>query len=267
MTPTLWHIPISHYSEKARWTLDFKGVEHRRHAPRPPVHMAVALALTRGAQKTFPVLRIDGRNVGDSTAIIAALEESYPKPALYPAGPAERARALELEDIFDEELGPHIRLLAWHELTRDPDALRDLVAGDLPRRVRGSARARAGAARLATAFVGTRYGVKSSERAELAREKVVVALDRLEFELGEGEYLVGERFSVADLTAAALFYPLVLPPEGPRLGARPPAFERFRESLGDRRGYRWVAGIYRRHRRRAWFDTGLRAHGAVGPLI
>ena len=41
------------------------------------------------------------------------------------------------------------------------------------------------------------------------------ALDRLESELGVSEYLVGEEFTVADLTAASLFYPLVLPPEGP----------------------------------------------------
>ena len=28
--PVLWHIGISHYSEKARWALDYKRVEHER---------------------------------------------------------------------------------------------------------------------------------------------------------------------------------------------------------------------------------------------
>ena len=29
-TPLLWHIPLSHYSEKVRWALDYKGIAHRR---------------------------------------------------------------------------------------------------------------------------------------------------------------------------------------------------------------------------------------------
>ena len=120
---TLWHVPIAHYSEKARWALAYKNVEHDRKSPPPGPHMAIALALTRGRQKTFPVLALNGDRVGDSTAIIAALEERYPDPPLYPADPAERRRALALEDWFDEELGPHLRLLGWHELSRDPARL------------------------------------------------------------------------------------------------------------------------------------------------
>ena len=75
---------------------------------------------------------------------------------------------------------------------------------------------------MASGFVGLRYGVRSDEAADYARIKVERALDRLEAELGDDEYLVGDSFSVADLTAAALFYPLVLPPEGPREIADPP---------------------------------------------
>jgi glutathione S-transferase len=29
-TPLLWHIPLSLYSEKVRWALDYKGIAHRR---------------------------------------------------------------------------------------------------------------------------------------------------------------------------------------------------------------------------------------------
>ena len=76
---------------------------------------------------------------------------------------------------------------------------------------------------------------------------MLAALDRLEAELDGGEYLVGDRFSVADLTAAALLYPLVFPPEGPSVP--PPAgYERFRAPLADRPGYRWVEEMFRRHR-------------------
>jgi len=241
--PTLWHIPISHYSEKVCWALGYKGVEHHRRAPQPPSHMVAALALTRGMHKTFPVLQLDGEAIGDSTAIIAALERRFPDPPLYPQADDERRRALELEEFFDEQLGPHMRLLAWHEITHDQARLEDLTARGVPRPLR---RLAAGGAR---SFLNLRFGVKSTEAAQTARERVRSALDRLEQELGGGEYLVGGRFTVADLTAAALLYPLVLPPEGPRLPDPPEALERFRAPLKERPGYRWVEEMFRRHRR------------------
>jgi glutathione S-transferase len=250
--PVLWHIPVSHYNEKARWALAFKGVEHERRTPPPGPHMAVALWLTRGSHKTLPVLRLDGRNIGDSTAIIAALEQRYEDPPLYPDDPDERRRALELEEFFDEELGPHIRLLAWHEIIGDGgrDGMSAISDEALPAALRGSAAARAAASAFGSAFVALRFRVRDEQRAELARTKVVAALDRLEAELGEGEHLVGDRFTVADLTAASLLYPLVLPAEGPQvLTEMPPRFEEFVEPLRDRPGHEWVAETFRRYRK------------------
>ncbi len=250
--PTLWQIPVSHYSEKARWALAWKGVEHERRSPPAGGHMAVALWLTRGGQITFPVLTLDGRNIGDSTAIIAALEERNPEPALYPEDPDQLRRALALEDFFDEELGPHSRLLAWHELRNDRERFQKVVEGTVPGPLR-----KAGG--LVTSYAGlytrVRFGVADPKAAELARNKIVAAFDCLEEELAAngGEYLVGERFSVADLTAASLFYPVVLPPEGPAAtdAGAPAGLEAFREPLKERPGYVWVEEMFRRHRKPA----------------
>jgi glutathione S-transferase len=258
--PVLWQIRISHYSEKVRWALDYKGVEYEGKAPPAGAHMLVALALTRGRHKTFPVLQLEGQNIGDSTAIIAALEERYPEPPLHPEDDEERRRALELEDWFDEELGPQIRLLVWHEATRDPKQMAEAVAPDIPRPLRRLRGAGVATARYATAFVGVRYGVKSSEAAKLARGKVLAALDHLEAELDGNEYLVGDRFSVADLTAAALFYPLAFPPEGPTVPS-PAGYESFRAPLADRPGYRWVEEMFRRHRRPVRASDEVAVHG------
>jgi len=30
--PVLWHFPVSHFNEKIRWALDFKGIPHVRKA-------------------------------------------------------------------------------------------------------------------------------------------------------------------------------------------------------------------------------------------
>ena len=81
-------------------------------------------------------------------------------------------------------------------------------------------------------------GSHSEEAADYARVKVERALDRLESELGDDEYLVGDSFSVADLTAAALFYPLVLPPEGPReIADPPPSLGAYRDRFTGRDGF------------------------------
>jgi glutathione S-transferase len=249
--PVLWHIEISHYNEKARWALDQKGIEHERRAPTPGAHMIVAFWLTRGRSKTFPLLQLDGEAIGDSTAIIAELERRYPDPPLYPEDPDERRRALELEEFFDEELGPHARLLAFHEATKDPAVVERFTVDLLPGRLADIGPVRAGAMRFFSTFAALRYGVKSDRRAELAKAKILAAFDRLESELGSGDYLVGDGFTVADLTAASLLYPLVQPPEGPALPPAPEALERFRAPLKERPGYRWVQEMFAKHRRPA----------------
>jgi glutathione S-transferase len=241
--PVLWQIKVSHFSEKARWALDHKRVEHERKAPPPGAHMLVALAKTRGASKTFPLLDFEGRTYGDSTEIIRVLEERFPEPPLYPDDPEERRRALELEHWFDENVGPYTRLLAWHEVFNHRPTAERIVANELP-----------GAAALTTpvagAFLQLRYRVKSDDKAEEARSKIVAGLDRLEAELDGREYLMGERFSVADLTAAALFYPTVLPAEGPPLPDPPPSYAEFRAPLAERPGFGWVEEMFHRHRKR-----------------
>ena len=103
-TPVLHQLKFSHFNEKARFALDYKGVAHVRRTVFPGQHRDVARELA--GTSTLPILVLDGRAVPDSTQIIAALEELRPEPPLYPSDPEDRRRALELEDHFDEQLGP-----------------------------------------------------------------------------------------------------------------------------------------------------------------
>src|SRR5262249_38351712 len=158
---------------------------------------------------SLPIVFIDGRPVGDSTCIIEALERLAPEPALYPRDEGARRRALELEDFFDEEVGPAARSAVLAPLFgSDPDAAVGLLTtgrGDGPRRaVRALYPAFA-------AFYKLRHRINATTAAA-APEKVVAGLDRIAREVGPSGYLVGDAFSVADLTAAALFSPLVMPP-------------------------------------------------------
>ena len=127
-TPLLWHIPLSHYNEKVRWALDYKGIAHRRRVLGPDYLIRAWRATGQGK---LPILWLDGRAIADSTRIIAALEERYPEPPLYPRDAAARQRALALEDDLDETLGPAVRAAIVTPLFRnDPDiALRVLTTG------------------------------------------------------------------------------------------------------------------------------------------
>ncbi|MEA2408760.1 MAG: glutathione S-transferase [Thermoleophilaceae bacterium] len=243
---TLVHVPVSHYSEKARWALDHKRIPHTRRWPPGGTHPLVTWLLTRGQHQTVPVLVMDGEGIGDSTEIIRRLEERFPEPPLYPAEPAERRRALELEDYFDEQLGPYTRRLVYHHLTSDPELLAELAA----HQVQWGLDSLSGVSkRVLKLFLNLRFATDDPERAKRAEEKVVAALDRLDAELEGREYLAGDGFSVADLTAASLLYPIALPPQTPWRPSRlPDAWLDFNTAHGDRPSVRYVLKMYRRHR-------------------
>ena len=245
MGAILWHIGVSHYNEKARWALDYKGIPYELRSPMPGFHRAQALLLTRGRHDRLPVLRLDGRTIGDSTAIIAALEEHRPDPPLYPADPADRARALEIEDRYDEELAPLLRRFMWHHTLGDTDATLQAVA---PNASEARKRFMRTITPAASRMVRRDFDINDATAAA-ALDGIRAAMDRLEEELGDRDYLVGDSFTVADLTAAALFTPLVAPRERPFAPERmAPVLMDARAELEARPGGRWVFEMYARHR-------------------
>jgi glutathione S-transferase len=243
--PVLWQLEISHYNEKVRWALDYKRVAHVRRSLLPGLHVVKAKRLT-GDTDTTPVFTVDGCSIGDSTRIIAAIEERWPQPPLYPEDQVQLRRALELEEFFDEELGPHVRRAAYYELLPHPKMVVPLFAHGQRLPARMLVRAAFPALRVAM----RRAFEINPVAAEQSRKKVVSAMDRLEQEIGASGYLVGSSFTIADLTAAALFYPVVRPPQFPYpLVSDPPGAAReFLDALAQRPGGKWVAEMYRRRR-------------------
>jgi glutathione S-transferase len=246
--PVLWQLEISHFNEKVRWALDHKRIPHIRRSLLPGFHALKARRLT-GATATTPVLVLDGRPIGDSTRIIAAIEDRWPEPALYPKDDRGRRRALELEEFFDEELGPHIRRAVYHELLAHPKLVVPLFAHGQRAPARMLVRAMFPALRA----VMRRTMEIHPDEAERSRDRMTAAMDRLEAEIGPSGHLVGDSFTVADLTAAALFYPVVRPPEFPypSVGDPPDSARDLLDPLAQRPGGAWVAAIYRRHRGRS----------------
>jgi glutathione S-transferase len=245
--PVLHHLKVSHYNEKVRWALDYKGIPHIRRAAIPGRHRKLAEELTGG--KTFPVLVENGYAIGDSSRIIAHLEDRHPSPPLYPKELGERRRAVDLEDFFDEELGPHSRLLLVHHTL--PEAglfLRVFVPGASGTRL---ALARAQFP-LMRPRIRQMFGI-DYDAVSHALHKLHAACERFRRELQPNGYLVGDDFSVADLTVASLVAPIVAPRDFPypQPQGDHPRVEPLRDVLDEYGLLDWTRDMYTRKRRRS----------------
>ena len=97
---------------------------------------------------------------------------------------------------------------------------------------------------VAMVYPKRRYRINPAD-AEEGRRKVSLALDRIQAEVGPGGYLVGDGFTVADLAAAALLFPLPgpelqydypEPPPGVVGVAQPPPRRRMDQVYSRHRG-------------------------------
>lgn len=197
-------IPPSHYCEKVRWALDRYEFPYEEEAHAPPFHRL----RTRG-HPTVPVLLRGGRALGGSAAILRALDAEAPaEKRLYPEDAQQRAEVEQWEDLFDRQLGPHSRRLAYFHLLPHRDKVLPLLTHGVPRWE---------AALVGLLFPllrrfmarGLRIDAAGAERSRArVREVFEVVASRL-----TGPYLVGERFTAADLTFASLASGVLAPPE------------------------------------------------------
>ncbi|NUR21766.1 glutathione S-transferase family protein [Frateuria sp.] len=122
--------------------------------------------------RRIPVLLHDGRTFNDSSVICQYLEDTHPAPALYPADPADRARARWLEEYADTALADAlIRRLFYQK------AIRPHVFGE----------------ERDEAVIGEAIG-----------QHIPRALDYLETQLPAEGFLFGA-LSIADIAIACMF--------------------------------------------------------------
>jgi glutathione S-transferase len=245
--PVLWQYSFSNYNEKVRWALDYKRIPHRRRSVLPGGPRG--LRFSRG-DGTLPILDLDGRRIADSTAIIAALEERQPEPPLYPADQDERRHALELEDYFDEHAGHDMRRVGFWEARDKIRYGTAFLTTDQPRALRRALGLTGRLVKPAFWWVADRRYGFSQEAYGQSCKALAAALDRIEEGRGGRDYLVGESFTVADLTPAALLYPLVWPPQFQYELPDPPRSE-FAESVKEHSALEWIREMWRRHRGRS----------------
>ncbi len=244
MPRLLYHFPLSLYCEKTRWNLDAKGLDYRGIELLPGPHAFTAWRLAR--IRTLPVLRDGQQAVGDSTAIALYLEDRYRDSPLLPADPALRTRALALEDRFDE-VGDHVRRCVWSLAVDDPAVDRIFFREYRP----GQRWLGALARQLLRQMIRRTFSVWP-DRVEQSWAIVHAALAEIEETLqgDPARYLVGDHFTLADLTAATMLAPLLGPEESPWGDAHVPATGiALRQELRATVAGQWMTRVYREHRR------------------
>ena len=208
MAARLITIPFSHYCEKARWALDRCGISYTEEGHLPVFHY---LATWRaGGGRTVPVV-VDGSTVLTDSSDIVAWADRHAPATLLPAEPDLRARALALEDDFDRQLGPATRRWTYFHLLPRRDLDHRLLV-DVPRWEIGAMRF---TRPLAVGFLRRGLAIDAAG-VERSRAKIDASLAAVDELLADGRsYLVGNRFTVADLAFASLAAPAVLPPSHP----------------------------------------------------
>jgi glutathione S-transferase len=237
-------IPVSHYSEKVRWGLEYLQIPYQELPQMPPFH--------RGATKKYggtlvPVLVTDTIVKTDSTDILRYLDTLDPGN-LYPTNPELQALSTELETLFNLTLGVNTRRWGYsYILTREllyprwtfgvPFWQKLLFPVIFPR---------------VESIVRDNFDITATSAAESYQE-IMGVFDRVTEILADGrKYLLGDRFSAIDITFAALAAPIIQPPEQhispPPLDSLPPQMQTDIRNCRATPAGEFGLRLYREHR-------------------
>ena len=236
VTATFITIPLSHYCEKARWGLDRAALPYREE---PHIPMLSRLATRRRDAVTVPLLVHGDLRLASSTGILIHADASRGGDFLYPRDVSLRSQVDALETSFDQDLGTHVRRWAYTHLLPDKALLRELWSRGAPRREVFFLPL---IMPLARKLLRAGYKV-TPEGGARSLQRIDDIFREVDKRLSDGrQYLVGEKFTAADLTFAALAAPVLFPAQCravlPTLGQIPDAMRaevlRLRETAAGR---------------------------------
>lgn len=227
-------IPFSHYNEKGMWILDFKGVEYDTIPLKNPRDRSEIKALTCLTGTTPCYVGEDGTVIGDTTELALHMEERIPEPRLIPADEPARGEVLLWEDWADNSLGVHLRRALFYHLWKvDPETGRGIFFGN----ARGFMKT-AGPTLFPIIMGSICKALGADEEGHYVSDKAVYhAVRLLDHRLEGRRYLVGDRFTLADLTVCALLFPI-------------PAHSVWRDEPAFQQVLAWRKGICEAHGRR-----------------
>ncbi|MBE9547798.1 MAG: glutathione S-transferase [Proteobacteria bacterium] len=200
----LYQFPISHYCEKIRWALDYKNIEYESVNLIPGLHIKQTKKM--GLRSSVPILQHGGKYIQGSINIIDYLDLTFPQSQLSSGSVVLKSEALEWEKYLDKEVGVHVRRCIYHILLDHPAIVKPFFLKDGPWY---------GPLYLFLAYpklvkVMREFMNINPESAAQSRKALNLAVDKLDAHYKGNNFLAGEQFSRADLSAAALLAPLTM---------------------------------------------------------
>jgi glutathione S-transferase len=237
---------ISHYCEKARWALDWHGVDYREIGWPPGIHRI--LAKRAGARHgSVPILLTGDDVVEGSDTIIdwAEANAGGTKPGLCPKDLSDEIRQTEAR--LDKRAGVNVRRFIYsHVMPDQAHYVKPMLFANT-----GFFHRMAGNLMWPTCIkmIVKGYKINATSAAE-ARAVLEQELTWLEDRLAGHNHLIGNTFTRADLTAASLLAPFARPTEMPLYhdAILPDELMATFDELSDRPVMQWVRQIYRDYR-------------------
>lgn len=243
----LYQFPLSHYCEKVRWALDYKKIPFQIRNLIPGPHLFITKRL--GPKTSVPILTDGEKNIQDSTLIIDYLDTQYPEHSLTPSDLSLKKEALELEEYFDKNIGVHLRRFAYYHLLQENSLVTSLLLQEAPSYSRPFYKLFFPIVKQLMKKTMNIYEEPSKKSLHIL-ENTITELNRM---LANKKFLVGNQFSRADLTAAALLGPLCTPAEyafdWPSFEQMPAPIREFRKTHEGDPFFRWVIQTYQENRK------------------
>lgn len=239
---TLYLFRFSHFCEKVKWAADFKKLDLATRYLLPGLHGKKAKTLS--GQTSVPLLDDLGKVIVGSSAIIQHWEkQSVSHPLLFDT-PELNRQVLAYETEFDT-LGPLLRASFFCELFSFPTEAATLFTAE------------SGVSRVFYPYflkAMTPMLLNKLHKEPDVKNKGVIATTkmilRVEEQLGNKDYLVGNRFSLADLVVASILFPCCFPEQLPiRMSKKLQAhLAPWMDQWRQYQAIEWVKMIYAKHR-------------------
>lgn len=204
----LYQFELSHYVEKVRLILDYKGLAYRKIEVTPGIGQIDLFRLS--GQRQVPVLKDGNEIIADSTAIAEYLDRKYPEKPVIPSDLKQRGLCLLMEQWADESIGLNARKVMIGALNQNqtfrtaflpsstPDIVKSLL-GAVPSEF------------LSILGQGVGFGPDTIQEATDAIKRDLTSLC---FILREQPYLVTDQPTLADFAVAGLTMYLKFPDGG-----------------------------------------------------
>ncbi|MEB3357557.1 MAG: glutathione S-transferase family protein [Synechococcales bacterium] len=192
----LYQFELSHYSEKVRFLLDYKGLAYRKIEVTPGIGQLDVFRLS--GQRQVPVIKDGAEVIADSTAIALYLEKTYPDRPLIPTDAQQRGLCLLMEEWADESMGLNARKAMLGAFNQNPDFRTAALPRSTPDLVKSLVNA---VPHEALDVLGMGIGL-GPDAIKAARKAIEQNLEALTLLLANRSYLITDHPTLADFAVA-----------------------------------------------------------------